>query len=71
MTNVKEISNFIKEKREEVRDIENIPAGLSPSEKVIHVQARQELSKTLGYLIDQIEGKRPAEGKPKKHPLLP
>ena len=68
-----EIINLLKEQREDARDIEHVPVNPSSSEKVILLQflKRQELSKALGLLIEMIEGKRPAEGKPTKYEVLP
>ena len=66
-----EIIKLIQEKREDVRDIENLPKGLSPEDEIVFAKARRELSIALGQLIEEIEGKRPIEGKKEKNPLLP
>ena len=67
-----QIIQLLKDKREEVRDIEGIPADLPSSEKALKVEARQQLSITLGHIIDLIEGKpSTGEKKNKYKQLLP
>ncbi len=65
------IVKLIIEFRDEVRDIENIPEILPSQEKAVKLEARQRLSKFLGYLIEIIEGKGSTGEKKVKHELLP
>lgn len=61
--NLIQLKDYIKKVAERARNVDNIPKGLSPKQKIIDIEASLKLYRALTYILNIAEGKRSSKDK--------